>query len=161
MEAEAASVRNRRQRRGPARVTDPLGHDECLTLGSGGDCAVRNAQQDDLGVVLAQRDAPLLEASGDGRADTATADHVHGFDRHWLQFRFGYRARRSLAPGEVARAGEVPKRGESAADSAGWPDADLNTFRVGATVKMHSDRRDGQFRLAYLKSESAVIELER
>ncbi|MDF2752577.1 MAG: hypothetical protein K0S82_960 [Gaiellaceae bacterium] len=32
---------------------------------------------------------------------------------------------------------------------------------VGATVKKHSHRRDGQFRLAYLKSESAVIELER
>jgi hypothetical protein len=32
----------------------------------------------------------------------------------------------------------------------------------GATVKMHSDRRDGQFRLyANLESESAVIELER
>jgi hypothetical protein len=31
----------------------------------------------------------------------------------------------------------------------------------GATVKTHSHRRDGQFRLAYLESESAVIELER
>jgi hypothetical protein len=41
------------------------------------------------------------------------------------------------------------------------PGADLNAFGVGATVKMHCHRRDGQFRLAYLKSESAVIELER
>jgi hypothetical protein len=32
---------------------------------------------------------------------------------------------------------------------------------VGATVKKYSHRRDGQFRLGYLKSESAVIELER
>ena len=78
-------------------MTDPLGHDECLTLGSGGDGAVRNAEQDDFGVVLAQRDAPLLEASGDGRADTATADHVHAFDSHWLQFPLGYRARPSVA----------------------------------------------------------------
>jgi hypothetical protein len=41
------------------------------------------------------------------------------------------------------------------------PGTDLNAFGVGATVKMHCHRRDGQFRLAYLKSESAVIELER
>lgn len=41
------------------------------------------------------------------------------------------------------------------------PGADLTAFGVGATVKMHCHRRDGQFRLAYLKSESAVIELER
>jgi hypothetical protein len=31
----------------------------------------------------------------------------------------------------------------------------------GATVKTHSHRRDGQFRLAYLESEIAVTELER
>ena len=40
---------------------------------------------------------PLLEASGDGRADTATADHDHAFDSHALQFRLGYRARPSVA----------------------------------------------------------------
>lgn len=38
---------------------------------------------------------------------------------------------------------------------------DLTAFGVGTTVKMHCFRRDGQFRLAYLKSEHAVIELER
>lgn len=38
---------------------------------------------------------------------------------------------------------------------------DLNAFGIGATVKMHCHRRDGVFRLAYLKSERAVIELER
>ncbi len=36
-----------------------------------------------------------------------------------------------------------------------------NAFGVGATVKMHRYRRDGRFRLAYLESESAVLELER
>ena len=41
------------------------------------------------------------------------------------------------------------------------PGTNLNAFGVGATVKMHCHRRDGQFRLAYLKSESAVLELER
>ncbi|HEX7256246.1 MAG TPA: hypothetical protein VF236_09995 [Gaiellaceae bacterium] len=41
------------------------------------------------------------------------------------------------------------------------PGTDLNAFEVGATVKMHCHRRDGQFRLAYLKSEHAAIELER
>jgi hypothetical protein len=33
--------------------------------------------------------------------------------------------------------------------------------RFGATVKMHSHRREERFRLAYLESKSAVIELER
>jgi hypothetical protein len=38
---------------------------------------------------------------------------------------------------------------------------DLTAFAVGTSVKMHCHKRDGLFRLAYLKSESAVIELER
>jgi hypothetical protein len=38
---------------------------------------------------------------------------------------------------------------------------DLNAFGVGTTVKVHCHRRDGQFRLGYMKSETAVIELER
>jgi hypothetical protein len=37
----------------------------------------------------------------------------------------------------------------------------LSVFEVGTSVKMHCHKRDGQFRLAYLKSEHAVIELER
>lgn len=38
---------------------------------------------------------------------------------------------------------------------------DLSAFGVGTSVKMHCHKRDGLFRLAYLKSETAVIELER
>ncbi|HEY8193330.1 MAG TPA: hypothetical protein VIF36_05335, partial [Gaiellaceae bacterium] len=38
---------------------------------------------------------------------------------------------------------------------------DMSAFGVGISVKMHCHKRDGQFRLAYLKSEHAVIELER
>jgi hypothetical protein len=37
----------------------------------------------------------------------------------------------------------------------------LSAFEVGTSVKMHCHKRDGEFRLAYLKSEHAVIELER
>jgi hypothetical protein len=37
----------------------------------------------------------------------------------------------------------------------------LSTFEVGTSVKAHCHKRDGQFRLAYIKSEHAVIELER
>jgi hypothetical protein len=35
------------------------------------------------------------------------------------------------------------------------------TFGVGTSVKVHCHKRDGPFRLAYLKSEHAVIEIER
>jgi hypothetical protein len=35
----------------------------------------------------------------------------------------------------------------------------LGAFGVGTTVKMHCHKLDGQFRLEYLKSESAVIEI--
>ncbi|MDP9491264.1 MAG: hypothetical protein M3P42_03555 [Actinomycetota bacterium] len=38
---------------------------------------------------------------------------------------------------------------------------DLSAFGVGISVKVHCHKRDGLFRLAYMKSESAVIELER
>lgn len=38
---------------------------------------------------------------------------------------------------------------------------DLSAFGVGINVKANCHKRDGQFRLAYLKSDSAVIELER
>lgn len=38
---------------------------------------------------------------------------------------------------------------------------DLSAFGVGISVKVNCHKRDGQFRLAYLKSEKAVIELER
>jgi hypothetical protein len=38
---------------------------------------------------------------------------------------------------------------------------DLSAFGVGTSVKLHCHKRDGQFRLAYLKSETAVLELER
>jgi hypothetical protein len=38
---------------------------------------------------------------------------------------------------------------------------DLSAFGVGLSVKAYCHKRDGLFRLAYLKSEHAVIELER
>ncbi len=38
---------------------------------------------------------------------------------------------------------------------------DLSAFGVGVSVKVHCHKRDGLFRLAYLKSGSSVIELER
>jgi hypothetical protein len=38
---------------------------------------------------------------------------------------------------------------------------DLSKFPVGASVKMHCHRIAGEFRLAYLKSDQAVIEIER
>ena len=38
---------------------------------------------------------------------------------------------------------------------------DLSAFGTGASVKAYCDKRDGEFRLAYLESERAVIELER
>jgi hypothetical protein len=37
----------------------------------------------------------------------------------------------------------------------------LRAFEVGTSVKMHCHKRDGRFRLAYVKSEDAAIELER
>jgi hypothetical protein len=37
----------------------------------------------------------------------------------------------------------------------------LSVREVGTGVKRHCQMRDGRFRLAYLKSEHAVIELER
>jgi hypothetical protein len=37
----------------------------------------------------------------------------------------------------------------------------LKPFGFGTSVKMHCHKRDGQFRLAYLKSEDAVMEFER
>jgi hypothetical protein len=64
-----------------------LGHDECLTPDSVRDGGVRNAQQDDVGAVLAQLNTPLFEASGDSRADTAAADDVDTLDHVLLQFR--------------------------------------------------------------------------
>jgi hypothetical protein len=41
------------------------------------------------------------------------------------------------------------------------PDTDLSKFPVGTTVKMHCHRISGDFRLLYLKSEHAVIEIGR
>jgi hypothetical protein len=38
---------------------------------------------------------------------------------------------------------------------------DLSKFGVGTGVKINCRLRDGQFRLGYLKSDSAVIEIER
>lgn len=38
---------------------------------------------------------------------------------------------------------------------------DLSAFGVGINVKAHCHKREGEFRLSYLKSEHAVIELER
>jgi hypothetical protein len=38
---------------------------------------------------------------------------------------------------------------------------DLSAFGLGISVKAHCHRLDGQFRLAHLKSEHAVVELER
>jgi hypothetical protein len=62
MEAKPIHVRRQgRKGRRAACVTDPFGHGECLTLRGGGDGAVRNAQQDDLGRVLPQLDAALGE----------------------------------------------------------------------------------------------------
>jgi hypothetical protein len=37
----------------------------------------------------------------------------------------------------------------------------LSLLEVGTSVKMHCHKRDGRFRLAYFRSEHAVMELER
>jgi hypothetical protein len=38
---------------------------------------------------------------------------------------------------------------------------DLSAFPVGTTVKLHCHKLGGEFRLEYLKSEHAVVEIER
>src|SRR5581483_2363653 len=58
---------------------------------------VRDAEEDELRPVRSDLDPALLEAGSHRRADTAATDHVHAFHHLALQFRRGYRARRSLA----------------------------------------------------------------
>jgi hypothetical protein len=38
---------------------------------------------------------------------------------------------------------------------------DLSAFAVGTAVKMQCHKLGGEFRLGYLKSEHAVVEIER
>src|SRR5262249_31394344 len=48
-----------------------------------GDRAVGDAEEDEIGILVAQRDAPLREARGEGRPDApARADDVNALD-HW------------------------------------------------------------------------------
>src|SRR6185437_11120520 len=86
----------RGQRCGPRDVSDPA-WPRGQSLGHVPNRRVRHAQQRQLGVLGAQLDAALLEARGNGRTYTTATDHVDALDHPKLQFRSGYRARRSLA----------------------------------------------------------------
>jgi hypothetical protein len=56
-------------------MCDPLAVSQGQSLGRGRNGRVRNAQEDELGV-LAQLDAALREARCDGRTDAAATDDV-------------------------------------------------------------------------------------
>src|SRR5207245_2024610 len=73
--AEAADVRRERtERRRTAHVSDPRA---TLDLGRDlGNCRVRDAEQDELGVVSADGQPTFAQPCSDGRADPAGADDL-------------------------------------------------------------------------------------
>ena len=80
MEREAALVRiERRERRRPGDVSHP-GTSRCQAPRHVGNGRVRDAEEDDVGIVLAHGDAALAQAGGDGRTDAARTDDVDSLD---------------------------------------------------------------------------------
>ena len=80
MEREAALVRlERGQRRRAGDVSHP-GTSRCQAPGHVGNGRVRDAEEDDVGVVLAHGYAALAQAGGEGRTDAARTDDIDSFD---------------------------------------------------------------------------------
>ena len=98
MDREPALVRVERRERGrAAHMRDPgAGLDRVRRLR---DRPVGDAEQDEVGRLLAQLDTALAQAGGHRRADTAATDHVDAVDHFSLQLPRGCRAGRSLTGG--------------------------------------------------------------
>jgi predicted ATPase len=80
VEREAALVRGERSERRRAGDVSHPGTSRGQTPGHAGNGHVRDAEEDDVGVVLAHADAALAEAGGDGRTDAARTDDVGSLD---------------------------------------------------------------------------------
>src|SRR5207248_11727932 len=80
MERETALVRlERGERRRTGDVSHP-GTSRCQTPRRVRNCRVRNAEENDVGIVFVHDDAALAQASADGRTDPARTDDVDSLD---------------------------------------------------------------------------------